>query len=119
MKQAAVLLVTAVWLQHAMNSLWLQSGQPLPELQLIVQGGPGTGNTQTVNLCKDLVLPFLRSAAAQQCAFMHSAARLVHGETLHGALAVPVGEATGSSKTFGTRKEELQHKWADTNLDLP
>ena len=77
LKQASVLLVTAVWLQSVMNIVWLQSDKPLPQLQLAVQGGPGTGKTKTVNYCKELVQRFLGRAATQQCAFMHSAARLV------------------------------------------
>ena len=80
MQQAGVLLVTAVWLQDGMHSVWLQSGQPLPQLQLIVQGGRGPGKTTTTHLCKDLVQQFWGSAATHQCAFMHSAARLVQGK---------------------------------------
>ena len=42
---------------------------------------------------------------------MHSAARLVKGETLNSALSVPIGPFTGSTKSLGKRKEELLHKW--------
>ena len=103
--------MTAERLQAVMTLAWLGSEHPLPQLRLAVQGGQGTGKTKTANLCKELVQLFLGPDATRQCAYMHSAARLVQGETLHGALAVPIGEMTASSKSLGRRKDELLHKW--------
>ena len=47
--QAAALLLTAHWLQEVMNQRWLGTPGMTPVLRLIVQGGPGTGNTSVIN----------------------------------------------------------------------
>ena len=111
-KQAAALLLTAQWLQEVMNQRWLGTPGMTPVLRLIVQGGPGTGNTPIVHMCKELTRISAGVDSTQQCVFMHSAARLVHGETLHGALSVPIKATDRNNKGPGKRKEELLHTWA-------
>jgi len=110
-KQAFALLCVAEWLQRLKNKEWLNTAADVKPLRLVIIGGPGTGKTTTVNLCKSLIRAFLGEDTTQQCAFMHSAARLVGGETLNSALLVPIVPLSSRNKTLGERKGEMLHRW--------
>ena len=71
---------------------------------------PGTGKTTMANVCKAFIQRLLGPRATKQVAFMHSAARLVSGRTIHSALAVPTRAFDGRSKTLGDRKAEMLAK---------
>ena len=104
-KQVAAVLIVADWLQKVMEHRWLGHTGPLPQLLFVLQGGPGTAKTKTLNFAKELTQRFLGCSSTAQTAFMNSAARLVDGETLHSALNIPIGAWTSSTKTLAKKKQ--------------
>ena len=76
------------FLRFSTHSPPLRSAIPL-NLACILIGGPGTGKTQMLNLNKRLLHAFFGDVSAA-AAYMHSAARLVDGRTLHSLMDVPL-----------------------------
>ena len=95
----------------------LGAGTPAPRTELIILGGPGTGKTYLLNLLLSLQHEFF-PGSSQQCAFMNSAARLVHGRTLHTAFQLPRGQWTAAARTLGADKERLLTFWRAIKLLL-
>ncbi|CAL1151019.1 unnamed protein product [Cladocopium goreaui] len=73
----------------------------------------GTGKTFITNCAADLLHFFLPSSTLQ-AAFTHRAARLVAGQTLHAALALPFDFSTASASaisSLGSQKDALIRLW--------
>jgi len=94
-----------------MAKKWLRSVDAAVPLGLLILGGPGTGKTEMVNLAKEFIARWMGPGVTEQCAFMHSAARLVDGITLNSALAVPTVPLHGKNKSLGKRKADLLLQW--------
>ena len=106
-KQAAYLLLVALQL-HAQ----LHGDLSSPNQLLLLLGGPGCGKTYLLGLSFKLRDLFTHDVMVNT-AFMHSAARLINGSTLHAALAIPIDSAMQPS----TRKhEELQQFWKNKTI---
>lgn len=111
LKQAAALTLHALWLQDACAHQQSLSAGPPPRDFSICLGGPGTGKSYILRLCQTLSERFF-PGATRTCALMHTAARLVHGRTLHSALAIPLEPITSKNKSLGERKESFLHEWS-------
>ena len=73
--------------QHALDR---RSGQCSGCLELIIQGGAGTGKTFWVNHVQAALVAILGPGAAKAVAFTGNAANLVYGSTIHSAACIPV-----------------------------
>ena len=85
----------------------LSRAAPPPRHDLILLGGPSTGKTHMALSLQNHFNP----ASTQQCAFMNSASRLVHGRTLHSAFHLPRDGWTASARALGKEKEALLATW--------
>ena len=84
-------------------------GGKIPTGALLV-GPPGTGKTLVTNHCSDLLETFLPDKNVRT-AFMHSAARLVNGQTFNSSRGVPIEPINAKTKSLGKRRKELEQKW--------
>ena len=109
-KQAAMLLLHALWVHDMLVHQAMRTIGPPPTQYTILLGGPGTGKTHTLRLMQELTQTFL-PRATRTAAPTHSAARLVNGRTLHSCLAIPLEGLSARNKSLGQRKEQLLADW--------
>ena len=82
----------------------------LPQLLLNISGGAGTGKTYWLNTVRELARQTMGSQFIRTAAPSGTAAFLIGGETLHGLLYLPIGNAK-LQPLVGERLMELQKKF--------
>ena len=102
-KQAAYLLLVALQIHEALRPDVMQCTS-----SLLLLGGPGCGKTHMLRLSSALRGEYLTDSVLPT-AFMHSAARLIDGYTLHSALGLRLDGEYG--RVVGSRREELCQLW--------
>jgi hypothetical protein len=80
-----------------------RTGHRSDMMQLIIQGGAGTGKTYWVNQVQAAVIALLGPESIRAIAFTGNAANLVYGSTIHSATGIPV------LKTKGGQEAELKY----------
>ena len=110
LRQAAYAILFALWVQKVYSHERENRPGPPPQHFFLLLGGPGTGKTLVTNHCSDLLETFLPDRNVRT-AFMHSAARLVNGQTFNSSLSVPVEPINAKTKSLGKRRKELENKW--------
>ena len=103
LKQAAMLILHALWLHDILAHRRSFSTRPVPCQRSVLLGGPGTGKSYVLRLLSalnDLYLP----GASRICAPMHTAARLIGGRALHSALCIPLEPLTSKKSLWARAK---------------
>jgi hypothetical protein len=114
-KQAAYHLVFAAWLQELMDHVWLKKTSPVPRMSSLLLGGPGSGKTHMLNLNRALLEEFIPNSCIST-SFMHTAARLIGGQTFHGALKIPIEPWSPKNRSLGKQKEQCRLLWGTKHL---
>ena len=104
LQQAAMLCLHALWLRDVLLHRRSLLATPPPTQSSILLGGPGTGKSYVLHMLHELNALYLPEAT-KICALMHTAARLIHGRTLHSALSIPFEPLHAKNKSLGDKKK--------------